>query len=279
MAIPLSFDGRPAMMVIVRETTALKRAEEENRKLELQMRHMQKLESLGVLAGGIAHDFNNILMAILGNLDLAIGDLPTSSPVRANLVAAEAASRRAADLARQMLAYSGKGRFVVEPVCLNEIVEGAARLLEISISKKIFLTLDLKPNLPHIDADAAQIRQVVLNLVLNASEAIGDARGQISLATDLVACDRERLARTWVDDRLPAGSYLRLAVQDSGCGMDSDTLTRVFDPFFSTKFMGRGLGLPAVLGIVRSHNGAIEMHSVPGEGTQVAVLLPVSAPR
>jgi two-component system cell cycle sensor histidine kinase/response regulator CckA len=276
-AIPMIYGGRPAMMVLVRDVTELKRATDEKEKLERQVAHVRKLESLGVLAGGVAHDFNNILMAILGNLDLALMDLPAASPVRANLVEAEVAARRAADLSRQMLAYSGKGRFSVEPVSLNEIVTGMTDVLGASISKKALLALELAPDLPLVEADAAQIRQVVTSLVINGAEAIGDAAGTISVATDVVDCDHERLSRTLLDDRLPPGKYVRLTVADSGCGMDAGTLARVFDPFFSTKFTGRGLGLAAALGIVRGHRGAIEVQSAPGEGTRFTILLPVSS--
>ena len=273
---PVVFEGKPAMMVMVRDLTERKRAEEEKGKLTEQMLYVQKLESLGVLAGGIAHDFNNLLMAILGNLDLALEALSPTSPARENLRAAETASRRAAELTRQMLAYSGKGRFVVEPLLLNHVVEEMEHMLQVSLPKKACMKLALAPDLPTVEGDSAQLNQIVMNLVMNAGEAIGDAVGVISVATRAERCTRERLAQTWIDDGLPEGMYVVLEVEDTGCGMDMGTLTRVFDPFFTTKFTGRGLGLPAVFGIVRGHRGAIEVRSEIGRGTLFRVLLPAS---
>jgi signal transduction histidine kinase len=264
------------MMVLFRDVTELRRAEAAKRKLAQRMAKMQRLESLEVLAGGVAHDFNNILMAILGNLDLAIGELPESAPVRASLVAAAEASQKAAELARQMLAYSGRGRFAVTELRLNALVEEAVARLEPSFQPRLVVGLDLASDLPLVEADENQLRQVVTNLVQNAAEAIGDASGAISIMTSAVECDRERLAHSWIDDQLPAGRYVSLEVRDTGGGIDAGTRSRLFEPFFSTKFTGRGLGLPAVLGIVRGHKGAIEVHSAPGEGTRFTVLLPVA---
>jgi two-component system, cell cycle sensor histidine kinase and response regulator CckA len=275
-AAPVVFEGKPAMMVMVRDLTDLKRAEAEKGKLAQQVLYVQKLESLGVLAGGIAHDFNNLLMAILGNLDLAMEGLPPGSPIRDNLRAAEIASRRAADLARQMLAYSGRGRFVVEPLRLNRIIEEMGHMLEVSLPKKAHLRFDLAPDLPLVEGDAAQLNQVVMNLVMNAAEAIGDAVGAIAVSTRAQRCTREQLAQTWIDDELPEGTYAVLEVEDTGGGMDAQTMARVFDPFFTTKFTGRGLGLAAVLGIVRGHRGAIAVESEPGHGARFRVLLPAS---
>jgi len=260
----------------VKNVTERIRAEEERRRLEAQVQHGQKLESLGVLAGGIAHDFNNLLMGILGNADLALQDLSPVAPSRAFLLEIEKASRRAADLCRQMLAYSGKGRFVVEAIDLSELVEEMAYLLKVSVSKKAILRYQFARGLPPVMADATQIRQVVMNLITNASEAIGDRSGAISITTGLQECDQSYLRSSVLDDNLPEGKYAYFEVADTGTGMTPETQAKIFDPFFSTKFTGRGLGLSAVLGIVRGHKGAIRVYSEAGRGSTFKVLLPVS---
>lgn len=253
-----------------------KRAEAERLSLERQLLHAQKLESLGVLAGGIAHDFNNILTAIIGNAELARMRLKPEVSAVENLQQIEEAAFRAADLAKQMLAYSGKGRFVVETLSLNRLVEEMLPLLKVSIFKKAQLQLDLTPDLPLLVADATQLRQVLMNLLINASEAIGDKDGVIAITTGSEECDRNYLNNVWLDESLPEGQYVYLEVADTGCGMDKETLARLYDPFFTTKFTGRGLGMAAVLGIVRGHKGAIKVSSEPGRGTNFKVLLPAS---
>jgi PAS domain S-box-containing protein len=250
------------------------RVEEQRRNLEEQIQYAQKLESLGVLAGGIAHDFNNLLMSILGNADLALMDTPESSPARSCLEEIEKASQRAADLCNQMLAYSGKGRFVVQKVNLVEILEEMAHLLKVSISKKAVLEYHYIENLPAIEVDVTQLRQIIMNLIINASEALGEETGRISLDVGVMDCDRAYLEETYLDDHLAPGKYVYLQVADTGCGMDEETLENLFDPFFTTKFTGRGLGLAAVLGIVRGHRGAIEVESTKGEGATFRVLFP-----
>jgi two-component system, cell cycle sensor histidine kinase and response regulator CckA len=273
------FDGGRVVEIFCMDIdiTARKEAEEERRRLEAQVLQAQKLESLGVLAGGIAHDFNNLLTTILGNADLALGEMPEDMSARASIQQIVTAATRAADLAKQMLAFSGKGKFVVQPVDLNELVREMAGLLEVSVSKKCAITCQLAPDLPHIMADAGQVRQVALNLILNASEAIGDHVGTVAVTTGTMQCDRAFLADTYLDEHLPEGLYVYLQVADTGCGMDEDTLARIFDPFFTTKFTGRGLGLASVLGIVRGHGGAIRLRSKVGEGTVFMVLFPTSS--
>jgi len=274
--LELEPNGSPSKMFgTVQDITARKRAEEEHKKLELQMQHAQKLESLGVLAGGIAHDFNNILLVILGHADLALMRLSPASPARDNLHQIELAAQRAADLARQMLAYSGKGRFVVEALDLGEIITEMTHMLEVSISKKVLLRLNLAQGLPAVRVDVTQVRQVLMNLVINASEAIGEGSGVVAITTGAMQCDRAYLAETWLDEQLPEGTYVFMEVADTGCGMDRETMSRLFDPFFTTKFTGRGLGMAAVLGIVRGHKGAIKVYSEPGKGTLFKVLFPV----
>jgi two-component system cell cycle sensor histidine kinase/response regulator CckA len=263
-----------ATQVISTDITELQRAEEERRRLEFQIQHAQKLESLGVLAGGIAHDFNNLLMGILGNADLALRKIPKGSPTRDHLVAIIQTSTRAADLCKQMLAYSGKGSFVVSRIDLNEIVTEMTHLLEVSVSKRASINYNFLKNLPAVKADATQIRQIVMNLITNASEAIGDSGGIISISTGTMTCDRSYLAEVFTDEELEEGLYVYLEVADTGCGMDAETQTKIFDPFYSTKFTGRGLGLSAVLGIVRGHGGAMKVYSEPGRGTTFKVLFP-----
>lgn len=257
-----------------RDVTARRRAEEERRQIERKMRQAQKLESLGVLAGGVAHDFNNILTAILGNADLALSALPEDAPVRPMLLEIEKAARRAAGLCHQMLAYSGQGRFAVSPVDLSDLVTDMNHLLHGAMSSGAALRLRLASGLPRIDVDAVQICQVVASLVTNASEAIGEGVGTVEVSTGVAECRPEDLVSHEMSDDLPEGRYVYLEVSDTGCGMDRETIGRIFDPFFSTKFTGRGLGLPAVLGIVRGHRGAIRVHSEPGKGTTVRVLFP-----
>ena len=261
---------------LVRDITGRKRAEEERLKLEQQLLHAQKLESLGVLAGGIAHDFNNILMAIIGNADLALMRMNPESPAVENLHRIEKAAAQAADLARQMLAYSGKGKFMVENIDLNRLLEEMLHMLEVSISKNAVLRLNLHKSLPPVEADATQMRQIVMNMVINASEAIGEKSGVIAITTGCMDCDRRYLKDVWMNENLNDGLYVYLEIADSGCGMDKETLAKLFDPFFTTKFTGRGLGMAAVLGIVRGHKGAIRAYSEPGKGTSFKVLLPAS---
>ncbi|HAA05128.1 MAG TPA: histidine kinase, partial [Syntrophobacteraceae bacterium] len=223
-----------------------------------------------------AHDFNNILMAILGNADLALLNLSPASPVRQNLEEITRASQRAADLCRQMLAYSGKGRFVVGRYDVSEIVREMAQMLGISVSKKASLRYSFAAELPPVEVDVTQLRQIIMNLITNASEALGDGSGVITITTGVMECDRAYLTATYLDDNLPEGNYVYLEVSDTGSGMDAETRSRLFDPFFTTKFTGRGLGLAAVLGIVRGHKGAIMVYSELGQGTTIKVLLPAA---
>ncbi len=263
------------MLCVGNDITRRRQAEDERKKLEDQVRHVQKLESLGILAGGIAHDFNNLLMGVLGNASMALMDLSPTAPARESILHIEKAASRAAELTKQLLAYSGRGRFVVEPLNLSQLVEDMANLMEISISKKVILKYHLEPNLPTIRADATQIRQVVMNLITNASEAIDARSGLISIGTGLMDCTAEYLQSTYIDADLTPGSYVYMEVSDTGHGMDEETLHRIFDPFYTTKFTGRGLGLAAVLGIVRGHNGAVKVYSEVNRGTTFKILFPV----
>ncbi len=267
--------GAPLRMVGTHlDITARKQLEERRLEMERNLLHAQKLESLGVLAGGIAHDFNNLLMAILGNLDLACLDVTPDQPVCAHLHAAETAVLRAADLTRQMLAYAGRGQYLITSVNISTLIEAMVNLLRSSVAKTAQITLQLDTALPHIAADVTQIEQIVMNLLINASEAMADRAGEINVATRLLELNAQQLAQSRLQERPPAGRFVCLEVTDNGCGMDAATLQRVFDPFFTTKFTGRGLGMAAVLGIVRSHHGAIFITSTPARGTTVQVMLP-----
>ena len=257
-----------------RDITARTRAEAERLKLEQQFQQTQKLESLGVLAGGIAHDFNNILMAMMGHAELALMEISPMSAARNDITEIITASRRAAELCRQMLAYSGKASLSRERVDLGELIEEMAHLLKTSISKKALMKLNLARGLPPILADPSQLRQVVMNLIINASEAIGDATGVIGVSVGAARCDGAYLNQTELRDDLAPGLYVSLEVTDTGCGMDAETQARIFDPFFTTKFAGRGLGMAAVLGIVRAHKGALKVYSEPCRGTTVKFLFP-----
>lgn len=258
------------------DITELRRLDAERRALEAKVQHAQKLESLGVLAGGIAHDFNNLLVGILGNASLALMDIADDSPLREVIADIETTAMRAADLTKQMLAYSGKGRFVVHPVDLNALVREMAQLLQTVISKRAVLRFAFAPDLSAVEADATQLRQIVMNLITNASDALGGDDGVITLRTGVRQATRDYLRSSYVDDELPEGRYAFIEVEDTGCGMDADTVARIFDPFFSTKFTGRGLGLAATLGIVRGHRGTIKVRTEPDAGTTFTVLLPSS---
>ncbi len=242
------------------------------RGMESQLYHAQKMEGLGLLAGGIAHDFNNLLVAILGQADMALTDLADSSRVQKCLDAIKRASIRASDLTAQMLAYAGKSSPELAPRNLNRLIEEISRLLSSSIPRKVKLEMDLAENLPAVEMDVTQIRQVVLNLITNAGEAIGNKPGCIRVSTALSKTDpcgeaAQSGGRTWV----------QLQVADDGCGMSRKTIEKIFEPFFSTKYSGRGLGMSAVQGIVRRHGGNLSVQSTPGEGTTFRLALPASS--
>jgi PAS domain S-box-containing protein len=249
-------------------------AQQEKLFMERKLHEGQRLESLGVLAGGIAHDFNNLLTAIIGNAGLARLDAGTDSGIRQSIDTIERTALRAADLCKQMLAYAGKGRFEMHALDLNALAGETIELLKVSISKKITLDLDLFASLPAVRADKSQMSQIIMNLVINASEAIGDGVGRINLTTATRHLDRSFLSRAQNGGNLEPGNYILLSVADTGSGMDEATLARVFEPFFTTKFTGRGLGLAAVLGIVSSHDGALHVRSGEGEGTRFTLILP-----
>ena len=249
----------------------------ERRRQEQAQLQSQKLESLGVLAGGIAHDFNNLLTAILGNISLAQLHLSNASPAWPYIENMEGAVQRATNLTRQMLAYSGKGRFVVGPLDLNQVVEEMSHLLGVSISKKVALRFQLQSGLPALMAEASQIQQVVMNLVTNASEAIGDTEGIVSVRTGTRAYTAPDLAHDFPGQPIEPGTFVTLEVSDTGQGMTPEVQARIFEPFFTTKFTGRGLGLSAMLGILRGHRGGIRVYSEPGHGSTFKLIFPATA--
>jgi PAS domain S-box-containing protein len=262
------------MFGTTQDITEWKRLEGERLEMERRLQYSQRLESLGVLAGGLAHDFNNILMAIMGNLEMAQMNLEASSKPRRYIEAAFKASRRAAEITRQMLAYSGRGAFVVKPTDLSAVVDEMGDLLRSSISKTVSLQFNLCRSLPSVTADSEQMEQIIMNMVINASEAIGEGASVVTVRTGVEACEESYLERSRVEEKPSPGRFVFLEVSDTGCGMDEETQRCLFDPFFTTKFTGRGLGMSAVVGIVRGHKGAIVVESEVGRGTTIRVLFP-----
>jgi PAS domain S-box-containing protein len=262
------------MMGVSIDITERRRHEAEQEKLRAQLLQVQKLESLGLLAGGIAHDFNNVLTVILGAASTALLTVPVENPARKDIENVISAAQRAAALTRQMLAYSGKAHIEIRPMDLSLHVREITSLLETTVPKKVQLRLELLDALPPIEADVAQIQQVIMNLVINGAEAIGDQQGTVLVTTGLQSVDALYAASLFAAEGLAPGQYVFLEVHDTGHGMDEATKNKIFDPFFTTKFSGRGLGLAAVLGIVRSHRGAIKVYSSPGRGTTFKVFFP-----
>ncbi|MBI5771271.1 MAG: CHASE domain-containing protein [Verrucomicrobia bacterium] len=271
--------GRPLFEGLAIDITAQKRAEHDRLALERKLLDGQKLESLGLLAGGIAHDFNNLLTGVLGNAGLARLSVPPGSPIEPQLRAIEHSALRAAELCRQMLAYAGKGRFVIESADLTLLVEALLPLLNTSIARRAELRLEMSRDLPAVMADATQLRQIVMNLVLNAADAMGPEGGTITIRTGRAPADAAFLATCAAGSDLPPGEFVLLEVSDTGCGMAPEVVARIFDPFFTTKFAGRGLGLAAALGIVRGHRGALHVCSTVGRGSRFQLLLPPTAER
>jgi PAS domain S-box-containing protein len=249
----------------------------ERKRFEEQLRQTQKLESLGVLAGGVAHDFNNLLTGIMGGASFVLEILPQGHPAQQVLQSITRASERAASLTRQLLAYSGKGRFIIEPVDLSELIHDITNLIQTSIPKTVQLRLELSKYLPPVEADSTQIQQLVMNLIINGAEAIGEQPGVLTVRTGTRMVNHQHVGATIADPDLQPGAYVLIEVEDNGAGMTEEVKARIFDPFFTTKFTGRGLGLAAALGIVRGHKGAIHVESQPGRGSAFRVLLPVAA--
>jgi len=261
---------------VITNFLAVKEDITDRKRSEEALRHAQKLEGIGTLAGGIAHDFNNLLNAIMGQSSLALGRLPKESSAGNNIAKALKAAERAADLTRQLLAYSGKGKFLTDDFDLNRLVKENAQLLEVSIPKSAHLRYDLDPSALCMRGDVGQIQQVVMNLIINAGEALDTNSGFITVRTrhiDITSNGKEYCKYTNIS--IPPGPYVSFQVNDTGHGIKPELLARIFDPFFTTKFTGRGLGLAAVLGIIRGHRGGVRIHSESGKGTEFEVIFPM----
>jgi PAS domain S-box-containing protein len=269
--------GDTHLLVVIRDITERRRVEEEQRRLEAQMQQTQKLESLGVLAGGIAHDFNNLLVPILGNAHLAEAELAPDSPARRFIERVKTVALRASGLTNALLAYAGRGKLATQHLDICQLLREMGELLHTAISRKTEIRYDFPDSLPPIEGDPAQLRQVILNLITNASEAFGDEAGVVTVGAGTIDADRRYLSETHLGSGLPEGSYVYLDVGDTGCGMDEETRAKIFDPFFTTKFAGRGLGLAALVGIVRAHRGTLKVDSEPGWGTGFRLLFPCLA--
>lgn len=268
-------DGTATGLVAVYEdVTERRQLDRMRQQIHERMQEAQKLESLGVLAGGIAHDFNNLLTMILGNIHMAREDLPSGSLTLESLHHAEVAARRAADLTAQMLSYAGKGQFVLSSLDLGKMLRDTAGPLEAAIPPVAKLTMDLCPDLPPIEGEATQLRQLVMNLVSNSGEALSPNGGRITVRTGRSSVDSDYLGSTLPPNNLSPGDYVFLEVSDNGEGISPEVQKRIFEPFYTTRFPGRGLGLAAVMGIARRHRGAIRVDSQIGHGTTVRLLLP-----
>ena len=265
-----------AVVLVARDLTERRRAEEERRRLDAQVQHAQRLESLGVLAGGIAHDFNNLLVGVMGNASLAMLDVEEDSPVHVCIAQIETAARRAAELTQQILTFSGKGRAVMSAQNLSSVIAEMGQLLGPAVSKKAKITYHLGEGLPLVEGDPSQLRQVAMNLIMNASDALGDRNGNIQVTTAVRDVDPLDLGEYTLGEAGRPGRYVGIEVTDDGCGMDAKTLNQIFDPFFTTKVDGRGLGLAATVGIVRSHAGLLTVDSELGRGTTFRILLPAT---
>ncbi len=247
----------------------------EHRKLEERLRQAAKAESIGLLAGGVAHDFNNLLTIIMGNVNLAQTGLPESSRGRTALENALRAGERAADLTRQLLAYAGKGHFIVRPGDVSEAVRAISSLFRSTAPRAVDFRIELASDLPPVSMDATQIQQLAMNLAINAVESIGDVPGFVHVTTSVARLSEEDIETMGLGADLAPGPHVCLEVTDNGCGMDAETRQRIFDPFFTTKFAGRGLGLAAAAGIVKAHHGGVVVTSAPGQGSTFQVFLPV----
>jgi len=265
-----------ALVGISVDVTEQHERSQEKEQIQQQLQHTQKLESLGVLAGGIAHDFNNILAAIMGHASLAESKCKQSDPlaVEQHLGRIVTASEKAADLCKQMLAYSGHGKFIIKPLDISAFVESILNILEVSLNKGVILKLSLIENLPMVEADASQMQQILMNLVTNANEAIASRSGVIAIRTGIMDAGENYLTHCLCAEDIHPGRFVFMEVSDTGSGMNGETIEKIFDPFFTTKFTGRGLGMSAVLGIIRGHQGALKLYSEPGQGTTFRVLLP-----
>lgn len=276
--VPIEWEHKTAYLASLRNLTERRKAEEERQRLELERQYSQKLESLGVLAGGIAHDFNNLLMTIVARSGLALRSLPGDSPAREHITFIEKSGLRGGELANQMLTFAGKTKLDFQHIVLSKFLKDMEVFLRATVSKRMTLTFDVDPSLPSIRADPAQLRQIIMNIVTNASEAHDNHEGQITISTQLIDPQSGRFNNWYLIGDLPTAPCPAFQVQDTGCGMQADMIPKIFDPFFSTKFPGRGLGLAALLGIVRAHSAMIAIKSEPKVGTTFCLAFPPSTP-
>jgi len=273
---PVNFEGEQALLTTCLDISHRKKHEDEKLSLLRQLEHAQRLESLGVLAGGIAHDFNNLLAAILGNIELARMEVEESPKAKEHFDNLEEICDQAAKLSQQMLFYAGKGNYEQNVLNINSTVRSMAKLIRASVGGNVEMLVKLDSDVPSIEGDPSQIQQVILNFIVNAAEAIGSDAGTVKLTTKTVRAKRHLLDELYNGTNIPEGNYVVIEVKDSGCGMERELLDRIFDPFFTTKEAGTGLGLSAVLGIVRAHRGAVQVVSKPGHGTTFRILLPAT---
>ena len=274
---PVGGDGMSQVLVVARDISSRRQAEDERRRLEARLRNAQKLESLGVMAGGIAHDFNNFLVAIMGSAELMRDQLPADTNQAEHLDLILEASGAIADLCRQMQTYATEGSQRHGPREINSMVRGISRLLDVSVSGKAQISLELEEGLPRVQADESQIGQVIINLVANSVESLDEQGGVVAIRTGSLECDEEDLAKLVGSPSIRPGKFVFLEIRDSGCGMDEETATRLFEPFFTTKFVGRGVGLFAAQGIIQKHGGGFLVQTGTGQGTTITFMLPALA--
>jgi two-component system, cell cycle sensor histidine kinase and response regulator CckA len=274
--VPIEWEEEPAYLASLRDMTERRKADEERRRHEIERQYSQKMESLGVLAGGIAHDFNNLLMTIVARSGLALRVLPHDAPAREHLTFIEKAGLRGGELANQMLAFAGQTRLNFQVIHLSKLLNDMAPFLRAAISKRLTLQYALAPSLPPIRADQAQLRQIIINIVTNASEAIGEGDGVITVRTFEWNPDSDNFQSWYVIGDLPTDQGVAFTIQDTGCGIAPEMIPKIFDPFFSTKFPGRGLGLASLLGIAQAHTASISVRSQPGIGTEFVIVFPAT---
>ena len=270
-------DGTRAYIGTLTDVTERKRLEEERRRSDESQAQTRKLESLGVMAGGIAHDFNNLLVGVLGNTELLKADVPPGSEKEVLLTRLERAARRAADLAHQMLVFAGQGVVERGPLEISKVVAESLALFDEKARGRLHCRLE--PGLPTVRADRTRLQQIATNLVCNALESSGDGLGVVDVRTELRCVSADELAAAQIESELEPGEVVVLEVADSGCGIEPGVLRRIFDPFYSTKFAGRGLGLGVVAGAVRANGAALLVHSAPGRGTRVRVFFELDGAR
>jgi len=265
---------RDSVCITIFSHQLLGQLEVDDRQVRQQAERLRKLESLQMLASGMAHDFNNLLMGITGNLYLVMDEIPAASPWRPYLQEIGSLSKRAIELCRQILAYAGRTPLVFQRINVNALLRDMMNLLQISACGKAAVRFMLNDDLPDIEADASRVRQALVNLITNAADA-ADANGVITITTSVKSIDKACHPGACINGKLSEGNYVCISVADNGCGIPREHIERVFDPFFSTKATGRGLGLPTVLGIMHSHRGTITIDSSPGKGSEFALYFPV----